>query len=59
MEVDIKKFKQHPSINLIKENVSNTTTFNFILVKADSIIKEINLLDNRKQVLLKMYPDAD
>ena len=43
VEVAIKTFEQHPSIYLIKKNMSNTTTFNFLPAEIDGIIKKRNL----------------
>ena len=46
-DIAIKKFVQHPSINLIKENVSNARTFSSKPAEIDDIIKEISNLDNK------------
>ena len=59
VEIAINNFEQHPSIKLIKENVSTTTTFSFMPTETDDIIKEISNLDNKKMALLKIYLHVD
>ena len=55
VEITIKKFEQHPSINLIKENVTNNENFHFLPTEQESILKEIINLDNKKMELLKTF----
>ena len=47
-EIAIKKFKDHPSIVNINENIPKSTTFNFNEIGSDSIKKMIDNLDSRK-----------
>ena len=51
VEIAIKKYKQHPSINLIKDNES----FHFLPTKQESILKEIINLYDKKMELLKTF----
>ena len=53
VEIAVKKYEQHPSINLIKENITNNETFYFLQTEQESILKEIIRLDNKKMELLK------
>ena len=53
VEIAIKKFEQHPSINLIKENITNEESFHFLPTEQESILKKIINLDNEKMELLK------
>ena len=46
-ETAIKKYEQHPSINLIKENITNDENFHFLQTEQESILKEIITLDNK------------
>ena len=55
VEIAIKKFEQHPSINLIKENITNEESFHFLPTEQESILKEIINLDNEKMELLKTF----
>ena len=54
VEIAIKGYEQHPSINLIKENITNNESFHF-LPEQESILKEIINLDNKKMELLKTF----
>ena len=54
VEISIKKSEQHPSINLIKENITNNESFHFLPTEPESILGEINL-DNKKVELLKTF----
>ena len=47
IETAIKKYEQHPSINLIKENITNDENFHFLQTEQESILKEIITLDNK------------
>ena len=49
--IAIKKYEQHPSINLIKENNTNNESFHFLSTEQESILKEIISLDNKKRNL--------
>ena len=51
----VKKYGQHPSINLIKENITNDESFHFLPAEQESILKEIINLDNKKMELLKTF----
>ena len=51
----IKKYEQHSSINLIKENITNHESFHFLSTEPESILKEIINLDNKKMELLKAF----
>ena len=53
--IAIKKYEQHPSINLIKENITNDESFHFLPTEQESILKEIFNLDNKKLELLKAF----
>ena len=55
VQIAIKKFEQHPSINLIKENITNEESFHFLPTEQESILKEIINLDNEKMELLKTF----
>ena len=55
VEIAIKKFEQHPSINLIKENITNEESFHFLPTEQESILKKIINLDNEKMKLLKTF----
>ena len=48
IKIAIKKFKNHPSIVNINENIQKTTTFSFDETETDSIKKIIDNLDSRK-----------
>ena len=49
VEIAIKKFEQHPSINLIKKNITGNENFPFSPVDHENISKEIINLDNKKK----------
>ena len=53
--IAIKKYEQHPSINLIKENITNHESFHFLPTEPESILKEIINLDNKKMEFLKAF----
>ena len=55
VEIAIKKFGQHSSINLINENVTSNESFHFLPTEQESILKEIVNLDNKKMELLKTF----
>ena len=48
IEIAIKKFKNHPSIGNINENIPKTITFSFDETETDSVKKIIDNLDSRK-----------
>ena len=54
VEIAIKKYEQHPSIDLIKENITNNESFHFLPTEQESILKEIIYLD-KKMELLKTF----
>ena len=56
MKIAVKKYEQHPSINLIKENITNNESFHFLPTEQESILKEIINLDNKKNVTFKNIP---
>ena len=47
VEIAIKKFEQHPSINLINKNITNNENFHFLPGYHENILKEIINLDNK------------
>ena len=57
VEIAIKKY-EHPSIKLIKENITNNESFHFLPTEHKSILKEIINLDNKKMELLKAFIPA-
>ena len=48
--------KQHPSFNLVNENITNNEIFYFSPTEQESILKEIINLDNKKIGTLKNIP---
>ena len=56
IEIAIKKFKNHPSIVNINENIPKTTTFSFDETETDSIKKIIDNLDSRKSGIFGGIP---
>ena len=48
VEIIIKKFEQHPIINLINKNITNNEKFDFSPVDDEKVSKEIINLDNKK-----------
>ena len=55
VDIAIKKYEQHPSINLIKQNITNDESFHVLPTEQESILKEIINLNNRKMELLKAF----
>ena len=56
VEIAIKKYEQHLSINLIKENITNNESFHFLPTEQESILKEIINLDNKNLLVVsRMY----
>ena len=53
VEIAIKKFEQHSSISLIKENIKNNESFPFLQTEQESILKEIAILDNKRNGTFK------
>ena len=47
IEITIKKYEQHSSINLIKENITNDESFHFLPTEQESTLKEVINLDNK------------
>ena len=56
IEIEIKKFKNHPSIVDINKNIPKTTTFNFNEIGSDLIKKMINNLDSKKKCYIWRNP---
>ena len=56
VEIAIKKFEQHPSINLIKKNITGNENFHFSPVDHENISKEITNLDSKKTGTFKNIP---
>ena len=48
VERAIQKYKNHPSIQMIKETFDSNKTFSFDLVSSDTIFKEVLSLDTKK-----------
>ena len=48
VEIAIKKFQNHPSVQVIRENINLNQGFFFKQVEVDEILKEIRNLDNNK-----------
>ena len=55
VERAIQKYKNHPSIQMIKETFDSSKTFSFDLVSSDTIFKEIVSLDTKKLRTVMMY----
>ena len=55
VETAVKKYEQHPSFNLIKENVINNERFHFLPTEQENILKEIINLDHKKMELLNTF----
>ena len=53
VEITIKKYKQHPIINLIKENITNNENFHFSPTEQESISKETKPLVSFKETKRK------
>ena len=53
VEIAIKKFEQHSSISLIKENIKNNESFPFLQTEQERILKEIANLDNKRNGTFK------
>ena len=48
VEIVIKKFEQHPGINLIKKNITNHKNFYFSSADHENILKDIINIVNKK-----------
>ena len=55
VEIAIKKFEQHPSINLINKNITNNENFHFSPADHENIFKENIHLDNKKREVLRAF----
>ena len=55
VERAIQKYKNHPSIQIIKETFDSSKTFSFDLVSSDTIFKEMVSLDTKKLRTVMMY----
>ena len=49
VEIAIKKFEQHPSINLINKNITNNENFHFSPADNEKILKEIINFSKKKK----------
>ena len=56
VELAIKTFEQHPSINLIDKKITKNENFHFSPVDHENILKEIINLDNKKNGTFKNIP---
>ena len=52
----VEKFKCHPSVINIKENINNTNTFSFGLINLDNVTNCINQLNNNKPTTFNNIP---
>ena len=55
VQIAIKKYEQHPSISVTKENITNNESFEFLPTEQESILKEIIDHDNKKMELFKTF----
>ena len=55
-QITIKKCEHYPRIHLIKESVSDTTTFSFMPAEIEGIIKEISNLDYKNNGTFNIIP---
>ena len=56
VEIAIKKFQNHPSVQVIRENINLNQEFFFKQVEADEILKEIRNLDSNKNGTFQNIP---
>ena len=56
VEIAIKKFEQHPSINLINKNITNNENFHFSPADNEKILKEIINFSKKKNGTFKNIP---
>ena len=56
VEIAIQKFKNHPSITSIKENIVSPEIFKFHKINLDDILKELNNLDRTKNETFRDIP---
>ena len=56
VEIAIKKFENHPSVMVIRENINLNQEFFFKEVEVDKILKEIRNLDSNKSGTFQNIP---
>ena len=56
VEIDIKKFQNHPSVQVIRENINLNQEFFFKQVEVDEILKGIRNLDSNKNGTFQNIP---
>ena len=56
VEIAIKKFQNHPSVQVIRENINLNQEFFFKQVEVDEILKEIRNLDSNKNGTFQNIP---
>ena len=56
VEIAIKKFENHPSVQVIRENINLNQEFFFKEVEVDEILKEIRNLDSNKSGTFQNIP---
>ena len=56
VEIAIKTFENHLSVQITKENICVEREFDFDWVEIDDILKEIKNLDNNKNGIFKNIP---
>ena len=56
VEIAIKKFENHPSVQVIRENINLNQEFFFKEVEVDEILKEIKNLDSNKSGTFQNIP---
>ena len=56
VEIAIQKFKKHPNITAIKENIVSPEVFKFHKINLDDILKELNNLDRTKNETFRDIP---
>ena len=52
VEIALRKFENHPSVQAIKQNISVNQDFYFSNTEVSDILKETTYLNNKKMVLL-------
>ena len=48
VEIDVRKFEKHPSVQAIKQNISVNQDFHFCNTEVRDILKETRALNNKK-----------
>jgi len=49
IDIAIEKFKNHPSVISINENISSSNNFDFETIQVDDVLNELNNLDGKKK----------